>query len=182
MYFGIVVPISVISMPSALKTSEAAALGLHASAMLAAEPKRPLSCQEMASALRVSAHHLSKVLQRLARAGVVVAARGPKGGFTLGRPAQDISLLEVYEAVDGPLALSPCLFHKPACNGTCMLGGLLSSVNKQVEETLRNTRVADLACFAGQGTLTQESRDDGSGPPQLERSSDGSVGPTTGRG
>jgi Rrf2 family protein len=99
----------------------------------------------MAEALGVSDAHLAKVMQRLARAGLVRSVRGPKGGFALGRPAEKTSLLEIYEAVEGPLTDSNCLLDRPVCDGNCMLGGLLDTVNRLVRETLAGTKLCDVA-------------------------------------
>jgi Rrf2 family protein len=47
--------------------------------------------------------YLLKILQQLVRAGVLRSKRGPRGGFTLAKPAEEISMLEVIESVDGPM-------------------------------------------------------------------------------
>ena len=66
------------------------------------EPAR-LSGARITLAKGLPEHFLLKVLVSLARAGVLTSDRGPHGGYRLARPARDISLLEVVEAVDGPL-------------------------------------------------------------------------------
>lgn len=132
-------------MSHTLKISEAASLGLHSMVLLAAKPDKPLSTHEVASELRVSEAHLSKVFQRLAKAGLVTSTRGPGGGFVLAKPADTISLLEVYETIDGPLTGEDCLLGDPTCNGkACLLGGLVKAVNEQMRSYLTNTRLADV--------------------------------------
>jgi len=132
-------------MVNAFKVSEAASLALHSMAFLAEQRDGLVSTHEMASALRVSEAHLSKVLQRLARAGLVKSTRGPKGGFTLGRPRRKITLLEVYETVEGPLAVSDCLLGSRVCTGErCIFGGLLRTVGSQVKNYLAQTRLPEL--------------------------------------
>ncbi len=134
-------------MRTALRVSEATSLALHAMALLAQNGRHALSCNEMASTLSVSEAHLSKVLQRLGKQGFVSSTRGPKGGFRLARAADAVSLLEVYEAIDGPVQFSNCLFETPVCegNGHCIMGDLLASVDEQVLSYLRETRLTDLA-------------------------------------
>jgi len=134
-------------MRTALRVSEATSLALHAMALLAQNGKRSLSCNEMASALSVSEAHLSKVLQRLGKEGYVSSTRGPKGGFRLARLPDQVSLLDIYEAVDGPVEFADCLFEKPVCadDTKCIMGDLLESVDHQVIGYLRGTRLADLA-------------------------------------
>jgi len=129
-----------------LRISTAASLALHAISLLAANGNRTLSTKEIAAKLRASEAHLSKVLQRLGKARLVEATRGPKGGFCPARPGGDISLLEVYEAIEGPLQDSVCLLGEPVCQGEkCILGGLLETVNQQAREYLGGTTLSDLA-------------------------------------
>ncbi len=131
-------------MDNVLKVSEAASLAMHASALLGQSPDLKLTTKDMAEVLHASEAHLSKVLQRLTRAGIVRPIRGPKGGFTLGKAPGEITLLEIYEQIEGPLPGSQCLLSSPVCQGeNCILGGLLEKVNKEVREYLSNTRLSD---------------------------------------
>ena len=133
-------------MPSLLKVSEAASLALHSAVVLTSHPEGPVPTGEIASLLDVSEAHLSKVLQRLARCGLVRSVRGPKGGFVLGKSADKVSLLEVYEAIDGPLAVSHCLFDREACTrARCILGTLVPRLSAQVRDYLSRTRLAAVA-------------------------------------
>jgi len=131
-------------MTSVLKISDAASLALHAMVLLAAHPQKTMSTRDIAQVLKVSEAHLAKVLQRLGRAGLVGSQRGPKGGFSLGRDSRQISLLEVYEAVEGPLETKSCLLAKPVCGGKCILGGLLHKVGSEVADYFTQTRLSDL--------------------------------------
>lgn len=132
-------------MSSIVRISEAASMALHAMVMLATSKDEPLSVSTMAGALHGSEAHMAKVLQRLARAGYVRSARGPFGGYLLAREGDEITLLEVYEAIEGPLRESECLLAQPVCGGECILGGLLSTLNSQVRDYLARMKVADLA-------------------------------------
>jgi Rrf2 family protein len=125
-------------------------------ALLAGSPDRPVSTREIASTLRGSEAHLSKVLQRLSRVGLVRATRGPKGGFTLEKAPHRITLLEVYEAIEGPLSAGSCLLGTPICGGNCILGDLLSSVNEQVKARMGNIRLSDLAGVFAEGRSTRD--------------------------
>ncbi len=132
-------------MSNVLKISEAASLALHTMVLLAVDPEKFLSAREMASTIHVSGAHLSKVLQRLVRVGLVRSNRGPKGGFLLEKSPHKISLLEVYEAIEGELAPSNCLLGNPVCSGKkCILDGLLQKMNNQVKEYLAGTKLVDL--------------------------------------
>ncbi len=130
-------------MAELVRMSEATAIGLHAMVLLA-EADGPLPAAATAGNLDVSAAHLSKVLQALSRAGLLESRRGPSGGYALARPASAIRLLDVYEALEGPLRQDGCLFAKPACRRSrCALGDVVSGVRQQVLEYLRSTTLAD---------------------------------------
>jgi len=132
-------------MPSVLKISEAASMALHAVAYLAHSNDGPVATKTIAERLSCSEAHLSKVLQRLTKSGILSATRGPKGGFVLARDTGKITLLEVLETIDGRLSNEACLFESPVCNGEdCILGDLLSSVNERVKSYFEGTTVEQL--------------------------------------
>lgn len=131
-------------MPNALRISEAASLAMHTVVYLAARPEELASVGVIAGTLGASEAHLSKVMQRLAHGGIVRSIRGPKGGFALQRPADNLTLLEVYECIEGPLTASHCLLGKPVCTGQCILGNMMHSVNAEVREYLSSHRISQL--------------------------------------
>jgi len=136
-------------MSGVVKFSEAASLALHTMSLLASEPDKHMSVREIVERLPVSENHLAKVLQRLTKAGLIESVRGPKGGFLLKRNPEDITLLEVYEVIEGPLPVVRCLFPEPKCNGNCILGDLVGSVNDQIREKLAAPRLSQLADIFG---------------------------------
>lgn len=131
-------------MTNMLKISEAASLALHTTVMLAADPDNLYSTNELASAIHASKAHLSKVLQRLEKSDIVKSTRGPNGGFKLTKSGNDITLLEVYEAIDGKLYPSNCLLNECICNGDCIMGKLLGDLNNQVRDYLIKTKLSML--------------------------------------
>ncbi len=134
----------------ALRMSEAASLALHAVALMAAEPERRFTAGEIASRLRGSRTHLQKVLQRLHKAGILESERGRGGGFTLRRSPEKVSLLSVYEAIEGKLSGSKCLMGKPVCDGKrCILGGLLGTVDMWFRAYLSGTKLSQLGGVYG---------------------------------
>ncbi|MER7675282.1 Rrf2 family transcriptional regulator [Streptomyces sp. NPDC096934] len=70
---------------------------------LAREPARPLTCEAIASSQEIPFRFLKSVVGELRRAGLVRSQRGCEGGYWLGRPAEEITLLDVARAVDGEL-------------------------------------------------------------------------------
>ena len=131
---------------SLLKISDAANLAIHAMAHIAgSDSNETHSVATIAAKQGVSEAHLSKVMQRLARAGLLASRRGPGGGFVLSRPAEKIALLEIYEAIDGPVGDSRCLLGREHCLlSRCALGDLLHRVHKEVRQFLSSRRLSDL--------------------------------------
>ncbi|GAA2877747.1 Rrf2 family transcriptional regulator [Streptomyces mexicanus] len=70
---------------------------------LAREPSRPLTCEAIASSQQIPFRFLKSVVGELRKAGLVRSQRGCEGGYWLGRPADEITLLDVARAVDGEL-------------------------------------------------------------------------------
>ncbi len=66
-------------------------------------PKDHVMAKNIATKYGIGWEYLLKVLQQLVRANVLRSKRGPRGGFTLGRPLSEISMLDVIEAVEGPM-------------------------------------------------------------------------------
>lgn len=132
-------------MQGTLRISEAASLALHTMVLLAGSPPRQYSARELSEILCVSAAHLSKVLQRLARAGMLESVRGPKGGFKLAGRGKETTLLEIFEAMDGPFEPDDCLMHDKSCGSMgCLFGDLLTDINNQVREYLGGRNLEDV--------------------------------------
>lgn len=131
-------------MSSLLRVSEAASLALHATAVMAGARGRRVTAGNMATALGVSEAHLSKVLQRLTKAGLVRGTRGPGGGYRLTRPAGQISLREVYEAIEGALTVDHCLLGAPVCGQkTCPVASLFERLGREMVRALGRTTLGD---------------------------------------
>jgi Rrf2 family protein len=77
----------------------------------------PLHLRTISSGLKVPHHFLSKVLQTLVRDGIVLSHKGQTGGFKLGRPASEITLAEIVEAIDGKGFLDRCVLGFSKCSG-----------------------------------------------------------------
>ena len=130
---------------SILKISDAASLALHAMIILTQNRKRLVSVKEISSTLDVSANHLSKVMQRLSKAGFIESIKGFNGGFKLSINPEDVNFLELYEIFDGKIKDSNCLLMKNECGDKCIFGGLISSINHQVIEKFEKTKLSDFA-------------------------------------
>jgi len=141
------------AMQRLLNLSDAFSLGLHASCYLADREGELVSVREMASTLGVSQAHLAKVMLRLAREGILDSQRGPGGGFVLNRQPGEVTLMEIYESLEGPFRPRKCLLAESVCGGkNCIFHGLLDKVERDLREYLEGTSLRDVqGIFAGQG-------------------------------
>lgn len=86
---------------------------------LARQPdNRRMTADQIADRHDIPQAFLSKTLARLAEAGIVSTQRGVKGGVRLNRSPERISLLEVVEAIDGPISLNRCALDEDSCQWT----------------------------------------------------------------
>jgi Rrf2 family transcriptional regulator, iron-sulfur cluster assembly transcription factor len=90
--------------------------------------------------------YLARIINRLAHRGLVVAKRGYCGGIALARPAEQISLLQIVEAVEGPNWISPCLLNMEDCGHpkTCPTRKVWQRVSVQLRAALNKATLADL--------------------------------------
>lgn len=122
--------------------------GLRALMRMAAEPERGFSTAELADELKLSRHHLTKIVQRLAEMGVVTTRRGSGGGATLAKPSQDIRLGEIVRRLEEGQALVECFASDGGdctLNGCCRLKSRLRAAERAFIEQLNNSTLADIA-------------------------------------
>ncbi|MDG5813948.1 Rrf2 family transcriptional regulator [Chitinispirillales bacterium ANBcel5] len=125
-----------------IRTTTAFTIGMHAMAMVARNHPRKMSIGKIASLCNVSEAHLAKVVQTLARSGIVKGERGPSGGIVLKKPADSISLLDIWVAIEGGASDEGCPFKIASCtHGLCALGCAFKEHNQQMEEVMRNTKL-----------------------------------------
>jgi Rrf2 family protein len=133
-------------MASVIHISDAVSIGVHAVLCLSSDPHRNWSTREIVNRYHFSEAHLAKVMACLARAGIVAAVRGPGGGARLRRPPSEVTILEVYEAIDGPMTMDTCLLAPAGCGSTCcQLGPRLSAFNDDIRQLFAKTSLSDLA-------------------------------------
>ena len=104
--------------------------------MLAARYGRgPVPLKEICRIRDLARDYLTKIFASLGRAGIVRAVRGKGGGFILARDPKRITVLEVIEAVDGPLAVNLCQHEPPLCEE---VGCPLRPVWQDLQESIRS--------------------------------------------
>jgi Rrf2 family protein len=135
-----------LAVPKLIRFPEAASLGIHAAVMLAGRGDGRASAKELAERLDASEAHLAKVMQRLVHTGIVESTRGPKGGFALARPAGEVTLLEIYQAIEGTVEPATCVFGTPVCGRkSCLFRGVTEELDARLRAYLASATLADLA-------------------------------------
>jgi Rrf2 family protein len=100
---------------------------VRAVSYLAAQPvDRLVSRTEIQEHQGIPPHFLSKILRSLVSAGFLASVPGARGGFRLGRPADHITVRDVYESVEGPLCLIECVDHR---EGFCCFAGVCTQID-----------------------------------------------------
>lgn len=119
---------------------------VHGLIFMAKRPPETVLVAEIAAAIKVPESYLRKVLQLLARAGLVASHRGVNGGFSLARDAHAITLRDVVEAVDGSLPTWCCVKEKKRCGETpCPVSSAFEVARGKMAESLAQTSIGDLA-------------------------------------
>ena len=107
-----------------------------------------LSAAELSADTGVPLPTAQKLMGKLAQAGLLTSARGAGGGFTLARPAGDISLADIVEAVEGPIALTMCsdgINHECLLDAHCRVKPHMGIVGNAVRGALGAVRLTELA-------------------------------------
>ena len=93
---------------------------------------------QIADATSSSKHHVAKVFQRLVKEKFVNSHRGPSGGFSLNRKPEEITLLEIYEAIEGKIELTQCPLDKQICPfDKCILNNVTKDMTIQYRDYLQ---------------------------------------------
>lgn len=113
---------------------------------LAARPGVVLSAAELAEQAGLEIPTVAKVLKPLAQARLVEGFRGVNGGYRLARDAAAISLIEIVEAMEGPLAMTECSIHTGTCSieQSCGVRANWRRLNDVVAEALRGVTLAQM--------------------------------------
>ena len=131
-----------------MKMSTRARYGARALAELAAAyHHKPLSVKELAHIQCLSVKYLEQIMAALKAAGLVRAVRGLHGGYELGSAPEEISLGDVYEALEGKPMLVECIAHPETCamRENCPTRDTWVELNEAVTQVLEKTTLADLA-------------------------------------
>lgn len=130
------------------KLSKKADYGLIAVKHLAMHrQEHACSANEIAEEYGISVTLMAKVLQKLARQGMVAAKHGSSGGYQLAKEPGQISALDVISAIDGPVLITSCVTNHGACDATekCSVREPLRRVNESILNVLNTVTIAQLS-------------------------------------
>jgi len=128
-----------------MKLSVAAELAIRGVSILAARyGDGPITLSDLCDAKDLPKQYLAKIFSSLSRADLVTPIRGKRGGYKLSHPPEDITLLQVIEAVEGPLALNLCQYDPPKCNESdCPLRNIWDELQETLRSKLQSVTLAD---------------------------------------
>jgi Rrf2 family protein len=127
-----------------LNISEASTIAIHSLALIGNAPER-INVIQIAEMTRFSKHHIAKVLLLLTKRGYISSGRGPKGGYVLIKDPSEITLLEIYELIDGPVLNGHCTIHDSTCPFTeCVWGNMREQVETDFLGYLKNRTIKSI--------------------------------------
>lgn len=131
-------------MSKIIHISEAFSIAIHSMALIAQSAEK-INVNIIAEKTHSSKTHLAKVMQQLVKNNFLESERGPKGGFILKKPANEISLLEIYELIEGIPENHPCGIPSGKCPfKTCVFGGMTEKLSKEFIDYLSNRKLSEI--------------------------------------
>jgi FeS assembly SUF system regulator len=130
-----------------LRISKIVDYGVLVLTHMATEPTHVCSAADLATALGLGQPVVSKVLKLLAQHDLVASTRGAHGGYRLGRPAEDINIAQIIDALeDQPFGLTECTALPGVCTveAACRIRPYWQRINAVVRRTLESVSVADM--------------------------------------
>ncbi|MDZ7774737.1 MAG: Rrf2 family transcriptional regulator [Bacteroidales bacterium] len=128
-------------MAKIFSLSEAASIAIH-SMVIIAQSEKSVNVNAIAERTGSSKHHVAKILQRLVKEDYLTSVRGPHGGFQLVKEPEEITLLEIYETIEGHLSVSECPMENPVCPfNKCIMGNIVMEMTTKFREYLRENTI-----------------------------------------
>jgi Rrf2 family protein len=123
--------------------SEAASIAIHGMVLIARHDNG-INAVQIAELTGLSKNHISKVLQRLVKNDLLKSVRGPLGGFTLKKKPEEVSLLAIYETIEGSLEITDCPFSYEICAfDKCMMGNIINKMTLEFRKYLKSQTLKD---------------------------------------
>jgi Rrf2 family protein len=123
-------------MSKIFSMSDAASIAIH-SMVLIARAENGINAVKIAEISGFSKNHISKVLQRMVKAGLLKSVRGPAGGFSLKVEPETITLLNIYESIEGSLEVNDCPMAHEICGfDNCIMGNVVNKMTLEFRKFL----------------------------------------------
>jgi FeS assembly SUF system regulator len=135
-----------------IRLSRISDYGIVLMACLAEQPAdSQLSARDIAERTQLPLPVVSKILKALAREGLLISQRGPRGGYSLARRPQEINVVEMITALEGPIGLTECAMHPGNCaqEARCHVRKPWQQINHVVRSALARVTLAELASLGG---------------------------------
>ncbi|MBK9291214.1 MAG: Rrf2 family transcriptional regulator [Bacteroidetes bacterium] len=130
-------------MTKIVTLTEAASIALHGM-IVVAKNEGVTNVLQIAEVTKSSKHHVAKIFQRLVKDGFLESLRGPSGGFTLKRDPKDITLLEIYESIEGKIEVTSCPHDKHICPfNRCIMDNVTRKMTQDFRDHLNRNTLAD---------------------------------------
>lgn len=118
--------------------SEAASIAIH-SMVLIARSENGINAVKIADTTGFSKNHIAKVLQRLVKNNMLKSVRGPSGGFSLKREPSHITLLDIYQSIEGDLDIGDCPLSYDVCGfDKCVMGNVISKLTGEFKKFIQD--------------------------------------------
>jgi FeS assembly SUF system regulator len=134
-----------------LRLSKLTDYGTVLLAYLAQTPDSVHTAADVAEHTHLALPTVSKLLKLLARGGLVISYRGAHGGYTLARPADEITAVQIIDAIEGTFGITECSTEERQCNleAVCAIGQNWQGINGYIREMLRSVTLEHLGGPAG---------------------------------
>jgi len=130
-------------MAHVIQFSEAAFIALHGM-VIVAKANEMVNVVQISQQLNSSKHHVAKVMQRMVKDGFLNSHRGPTGGFTLKIPPDQITLLQLYESIEGKIEIGDCPLDNPVCPfGRCIFNNVTKKLTQDFVDYMSGEKLSD---------------------------------------
>lgn len=108
--------------------------------------KGPVNLGDISERQGISEKYLWQVINLAKAAGLINSSRGPRGGYTVSRPTDQITVLEIFSALEGPIVLVDCLDKADSCerNACCVTREVWEQIENNMKKTMSSITLQDL--------------------------------------
>lgn len=131
-----------------MKITRAGDYALRAlSYIVKADPEKTYMRSELSEICGIPDSFLGKILQSLAKSGIMVSERGKKGGFKLSKPANEITLYDIISSIEGNVMVNECLLDQEFCDNSssCKIHSVLGNIRHNLIEDMKNHTLEDIS-------------------------------------